>query len=813
MRQIYINTRESEENRVIVAENGTLIAYEQERIGEENKRGNIYKGVVTLVEHSLGAVFVDIGEEKKGFLPIREIPPAAVPDGVSNIKAGDTLLVQIKKDHLGGKGPGLTAYIALAGHYLVLQPNRKNLTMISKQGKPELRRQMQSVMDQLTVPDGMSVILRTAGLGQTYEELKWDLESYLLRLWEVIDSVAQKINEPTLIYRENNLLLKSVRNYFRPSEQDHIYCDNRQNYEELSKFLTLVFPDSADSITYHFSDTDLVPPALEKEIDQIHSREVSSNSGVRVVFDSTEALVAVDVNSGGLREGADIEETALKSNMEAAEIIALHLRLRNLAGLVVVDFIDMEVEAHRQQLTQHFARLLRLDRAHVRFSPISQFGLMEISRQRISRSLSAVETVACPHCEGTGKVWRTETFATRAIRKVKSLAEAAKGSSILVEVPTSIAVYLMNEKRATITQIESETGCRFVIIPNDKILPNDSVFRKLGSNNKTSVEHLERAKHEKIAKIRETLSNEMAKPKKESVFENIYPSATAPRPANSAAAGKSGLISRLFKFLSGGEKDKKMVAANNSSIKPKGEGNRRPNRQANANSNRGNGRKTAKNNKRSEGRGGENKNYSPKERPPRRNQRSNEGQDRKPHRTPSPAASSSAAPSPVAPTPAAPSPAPTPKPASAATTASVATNSNTNAVPAVAPPTAPAPVAAAPTPATTPATPPAASATSPTPTPKEVAPAPKRSAPPADGAVALPPIYSAKRSPAPAAEVASPANPPSAAVASATPPTPPTPLSNQVAPKPSTPPPAEPAVSLPPIYSEEIAVQKHEEAS
>ncbi len=558
MNQIYINTKESEENRVIVVNNGKLIGYEQERVGEENRKGNIYKGIVTLVEGSLNAVFVDIGEEKKGLLPIREIPAAAIEGGVDNIKKGDCLLVQIKKDHMGDKGPGLTGYISLAGHYLVLQPNRKNATMISKQGRPDLRRKMQEIVGSLELPDNMSIIVRTAGLSAEKEQLIWDLESYLLKIWEVIKSVSDKINDPTLIYRENDLLLRNIRNYFRPSNGDKIYCDNMQNYEELSKFLALVFPDKSDSIIYHYDSEDMVPAKIEDQIDEIFSREISTPTGVRLVFDSTEALVAVDVNSGRLRAGADIEETALKANMEAAEVVALHLRLRNLAGLVVIDFIDMEAEANRTKLEQYFNQLLKYDRAHVRSSSISQFGLMEISRQRIARSLNSLQTTTCPHCVGTGQIWRSESFSTRMLRKVRSFAENSQGSTILLEIPMETSVYIMNERRSDMTSIEQENNCKFVIIPNDKILPPEFIVKKLGGNekNKSSLHHLEKAKHEKIVKIRESMAPQQEQKKRESVIQTMLPASSAPQ-----AQSNGGLLKRFMQFLSGGKKKPQPVAS------------------------------------------------------------------------------------------------------------------------------------------------------------------------------------------------------------------------------------------------------------
>ena len=553
MKQIYICTQQAEENRVIIVHNGKVVGYEQERLGEENRKGNIYKGVVSLVEAGLDAAFVDIGEHKNGLLPLREIPPDVFGRPV---KEGDQILVQIKKDHTGDKGAGLTGYISLAGHFLVLQPKRRNVSMISKHGSHEERQEMREKIQSLNIPDGMGVIVRTAGLGATEEELRWDLESYLLKLWEKVETVSEKITEPTLIYRENNLIPRIVRDYFRPLDGDRIHCDDLDSYRELEAFISLVFPDCAESVHYYDGKNGMIPAPIEDQIDQIFSREVTTPSGVRVVFDSTEALVAVDVNSGRLRGGADIEETALRANMEAAEVIALQLRLRNLAGLVVIDFIDMDKEDNRRRLERHFQQLVRNDRARIRCSNVSQFGLMEVSRQRLSRALSSSQVTTCPHCNGYGQVWRTETFASRLLRKINAVAESHQGKLILLEAPSDVAIYILNEKRTDVRQIEDNHDCGIVIIPNEQMAPPQFTVKPVSGHVNSSHHLMNEARKKKVDEWRERLISRETPHRRDSVIEAMQPGERSPKADGDQSGGLSKRLGRAVKTLLGMKSEK-----------------------------------------------------------------------------------------------------------------------------------------------------------------------------------------------------------------------------------------------------------------
>ena len=481
MKRIYINSRQAEESRIIVAEDGQLVGFEQNTVGSENKKGDIYKGVVTRVEESLDAVFVNYGEDKDGFLPVKYIAPnlpgASGEDG--KLAEGDSILVQIKKDHVSGKGAGLTTFITLAGSYLVLRPNQPSRTLMSKNIDGKSRHQNAMALKALALPDGMGAILRSAGQDRSVEELRWDLESYLLKLWDAITTVATEHKGPILIYRENNFLLRAVRDYFKP-ETDEIYCDNLEDCNELKGFLSLLMANGADKVQYHGGEEPLVPADVEAQIDEVYERKVKTRSGAVLVFDSTEALVAIDVNSAQIRgANGNIEQTALQTNLEAADVIARHLRLRDLAGLIVVDFIDMVDEKNCAKLSHTFSALLQQDRARVQWSPLSRFCMMEISRQRLSRSVEATQTLLCPTCAGTGRQWKVESFSLRLLRRLQEVAQRSSGS-LLVRAPAETAFYLLNEKRAELHRIEDTSNCEIVIVPMKNMHPPDFSIRNFG---------------------------------------------------------------------------------------------------------------------------------------------------------------------------------------------------------------------------------------------------------------------------------------------------------------------------------------------
>ena len=518
MTHIYINTKQAEESRIVVVEDGILTGFEQEIAGRENRKGDIYKAVVVRIESGLDAAFVDFGDAKNGFLPLKDIAPnlpgATGADGKLN--EGDSVLVQIKKDYSGGKGAGMTTFISLAGCYLVLNPVRGGRTHISKRGDSQTRENLRRLVAGLPVPAGMSVIVRTAGLQQEAAMLEWDLQSYLLKLWQMIEEAGKTEKGPALIYRENNILMRAARDYFNPAE-DTIICDDAESYEELRNFLALVYPEqSADRLRFYDGEGPMINDALEAKIDEIFEREVQTPSGARLVFDSTEAMVTVDVNSARMKVADNIEETALHANLEAAEAVARHLRLRDLAGLIVVDFIDMDEEKNRRQVENRLRECFRKDRAQLRHTGISQLGLLEISRQRLARSVEDGHSLSCNRCGGTGRVRRTESLAASLLRRARVTAVQSEVTALLLQAPPEVAVYLLNEKRVALRRLEDFSECEILVLPDERLHPHEwrlRVLREKSGSNSNDLLHA---------------AKRSAMP--ESVDDRLRPEKTAPQP-------------------------------------------------------------------------------------------------------------------------------------------------------------------------------------------------------------------------------------------------------------------------------------------
>ncbi|MBE8158454.1 MAG: Rne/Rng family ribonuclease, partial [Betaproteobacteria bacterium] len=524
MGTIYINTRQSEEHRIVIARNGVLAGFEQDIAGWENKKGDIYKAVVTHIEEGLDAAFVNFGEAKNGFLPLKyvaaELPGAS--GGKNKLAEGDSILVQIKKDHVSDKGAGLTTNISLAGCYLVLMPNTpKDKTLVAKNTGGSDRHKTAAALAGLNVPEGMGVIVRTAGVNRPAEDLRWELESYLLKLWRAVEEAAGAHRGPILIYRENNLMMRAVRDYYRPGE-DQIYCDDSDSYHELKNFMALISPEHADCVHYYEGEGAMVPDEMERQIDSIYLREIKTPSGARVVFDSTEAMVTVDVNSAQVRGHADIEETALRVNIEAADVIARHLRLRDLGGLVVVDFIDMTDEKRRKKFEDYFANLLRRDRARVQWTSLSRFGLMELSRQRLSRPVVESQGVMCQNCNGTGRQTRPEAFALRLLRHIRQQLGGETGA-LVMQAPADAAIYLLNEKRVELRRMEDEGNCEIIIVPSQNMHPPDFNIRKIQSETRVGVSYRARVPEKNYAESAQQRLKKRNKPQVKAVIEKIMP--------------------------------------------------------------------------------------------------------------------------------------------------------------------------------------------------------------------------------------------------------------------------------------------------
>ncbi|MBV8250041.1 MAG: Rne/Rng family ribonuclease [Comamonas sp.] len=473
MKRMLINATQSEERRLAIVDGQKLLDYEIEIEGREQRKGNIYKAVVTRVEPSLEACFVDYGEDRHGFLPFKEISKQYFAEGVSPsqarindvIREGQELIVQVEKEERGNKGAALTTFISLAGRYVVLMPNNPRGGGVSRRIEGEDRAELKEAMDQLEYPKGMSIIARTAGIGRTAPELQWDL-NYLLKLWNAIDGAAKASKGAFLIYQESSLVIRAIRDYFNNDIGD-ILIDTDDIYEQAQQFMAHVMPEHAARVKRYRDDAPLFSRfQIEHQIESAYSRTVTLPSGGAIVIDHTEALVSVDVNSARAIKGGDIEETATRTNLEAADEVARQMRLRDLGGLIVIDFIDMEEAKNRREVENRLRDALRQDRARVQFGTISKFGLMEMSRQRLKPALSEGAHINCPRCGGSGHIRDTESSALQILRIIQEESMKDNTAAVHCQVPVEVASFLLNEKRSEITKIELKQRVNVIMVPN-----------------------------------------------------------------------------------------------------------------------------------------------------------------------------------------------------------------------------------------------------------------------------------------------------------------------------------------------------------
>ena len=473
MKRMLFNATQAEELRVAIVDGQKLIDLDIESAAKEQRKSNIYKAVITRIEPSLEAAFVDYGAERHGFLPFKEISRSYFQPGVEAnrasikeaLKEGQELIVQVEKDERGNKGAALTTFVSLAGRYLVLMPNNPRGGGVSRRVEGDERAELRDVMDQLEVPSGMSLIARTAAIGRSAEELQWDL-NYLLQLWRAIDGAAQSQDGAFLIYQEGSLVIRAIRDYFQP-DIGEILIDTDDVYEQARQFMAHVMPQNVNRVKRYHDDVPLFSRfQIEHQIESAYSRQVSLPSGGAIVIDHTEALVSVDVNSGRATRGADIEETAFKTNCEAADEVARQLRLRDLGGLIVIDFIDMESQKNQREVENRLRDALRYDRARVQTGKISRFGLLELSRQRLRPALAETSYIPCPRCNGTGHIRSTESSALHILRILEEEAMKDNTGALHCQVPVDVATFLLNEKRDDIAKIEVRHKVGLVLIPN-----------------------------------------------------------------------------------------------------------------------------------------------------------------------------------------------------------------------------------------------------------------------------------------------------------------------------------------------------------
>ena len=471
MKRILINATQNEEIRVALCKGNHLYDFDLENRTREQKKSNIYKGHVTRVEPSLEAVFVEYGSQRQGFLPIREISAEYLSGNPRDenikklIKEGDELIVQVEKEERGNKGAALSTYVSLAGRYLVLMPNNPRGGGISRQISGKLREDMKRMLSNLDLPKGMSVIIRTAGIGKTQEDLQHDL-NHLLNIWQAIQEQNQKYPSPRLVHQEAGVVTRAVRDYLRDDIAE-IWIDNENAYIEAAGFIDAVMPTQADKLRKY---TDYEPMFarfnIEKQIETAYQREVRLPSGGSIVIDQTEALVSIDINSAKSTKGSDVAETAYHTNLEAADEIARQLRLRDMGGLIVIDFIDMNDNKHQKEVEKRLVDATKYDRARVQFGEISKFGLMEMSRQRLRPSLEESTGYICPRCHGNGMIRDLRSLSLSIMRQIEQIALKERQGEVQAEVPTDIAAFLLNEKRDSLVYLEQDSGTRITILPH-----------------------------------------------------------------------------------------------------------------------------------------------------------------------------------------------------------------------------------------------------------------------------------------------------------------------------------------------------------
>ncbi len=539
MKRMLINATQPEERRLAIVDGQKLVDFENEIEGREQRKGNIYKAVVTRVEPSLEACFVDYGEDRHGFLPFKEISKNYFREGVDvrnariqdAIKDGDSLLVQVEKEERGNKGAALTTFVSLAGRYLVLMPNNPRGGGVSRRIEGEDREELKENLDQLDYPKGMSLIARTAGIGRSAPELQWDL-NYMLKLWSAIDGAAKAGKGAFLIYQESSLVIRAIRDYFT-ADIGEILIDTDDIYDQAQQFMNHVMPESASRVKRYRDDAPLFSRfQIEHQIETAFTRTVNLPSGGAIVIDHTEALVSVDVNSARSTRGSDIEETATRTNLEAADEIARQMRLRDLGGLIVVDFIDMDESKNRREVETRLRDALRSDRARVQFSSISKFGLLELSRQRLRPALSEGSHITCPRCNGTGHIRDTESSALQILRMVQEEAMKDNTAAVHVQVPVEVTSFLLNEKRTEITKIELKQRVTVLLVPNKHLDTPNYKLERLRQDD-PRLEGLQASYtmiEEPSDEVGITRREKSLKPKQEPVIKGVLPDQPAPPP-------------------------------------------------------------------------------------------------------------------------------------------------------------------------------------------------------------------------------------------------------------------------------------------
>ncbi len=505
MKRMLINATHTDEIRVAIADGQKLYDLDIDSAGHYRKKGNIYKAKITRVEPSLEACFVNYGSERHGFLPYKEISPAyckQAPRGKARLpinealREGDEIIVQVNKEERGNKGAALSTYISLAGRYLVYMPGNHRAGGISRQIRGEKRAHLQDIMRRLEIPKNDGVIIRTAGLGRTFEELQWDF-NYLKQVWEAIGTAAEQKKGPFFIYQESDLFIRALRDYLQP-DIGEILIDDRESYEKAREFMQQVMPHNLKKLSYYNDNTPLFSRyQIERQIQSAFEREVKLPSGGALVIDQTEALLSIDINSAKATKGIDVETTALNTNLEAADEIARQLKIRDLGGLVVIDFIDMRNHKNQREVENRMREAAESDRARVQIGKISKFGLLEMSRQRLRSSISDSSQVTCPTCGGHGFIRSMESLVISIIRLTEEEMIKPKTGRVVIQAPVDTTNKILNEKRTELSEMESRHGVQVSIISNENLSFPDFHVQRLNTNEShISVDAIELVKPE-----------------------------------------------------------------------------------------------------------------------------------------------------------------------------------------------------------------------------------------------------------------------------------------------------------------------------
>ncbi|VAW80378.1 Ribonuclease E [hydrothermal vent metagenome] len=568
MKRMLINATQPEELRVALVDGQKLFDLDIEVPSHGQKKSNVYKGKITRIEPSLEAAFVDYGADRHGFLPMKEVARPYFREGAGEgggrvsikeaLREGQEIIVQVEKEERGNKGAALTTFISLAGRYLVLMPNNPRAGGVSRRIEGEDRSIVRDAMAKLEYPDNMGLIVRTAGVGRQSEELQWDLD-YLLQLWNSIAKASEERPSPFLIYQESNVIIRALRDHLR-SDIGEILVDDKETHQRAIEFMTQVMPHNLTKLKRYDDPVPLFSRyQIESQIESAFQREVTLPSGGAIVIDHTEALISIDINSARATKGSDIEETALNTNLESADEIARQLRLRDMGGLIVIDFIDMQPTKNQREVENRLRDALRIDRARVQVGRISRFGLLEMSRQRLRPSLGESSQIVCPRCSGQGTVRGVESLALSILRIIEEDAMKEKTGRIIAHVPVDVGTYLLNEKRDILFNLEQRHKLNVTLIPTPSLeTPHYEIKRvradeMAGEDGATSHKLIP---EEKETDITATLRENKAPEAEKAAVQSVAPAAPAPTPApiptaQPAAVPTTGLIRRLWETMFG----------------------------------------------------------------------------------------------------------------------------------------------------------------------------------------------------------------------------------------------------------------------